>query len=547
MTRRAMVGVGKKESMEKNKEQQQGVVYLDLFSGIGGFALGLHKSGIKIIKHYYSEIDKFCIYNYNYNFKEATNVGNISDFRGEGIERPNIITFGFPCQDLSIAGKQEGLFGTRSSLFFQALRLIEKFKPEVFIFENVKGLLSSNEGKDFEVVLRSIADLGLYECQWQLVNTAWILPQNRERVYFVGYLAGRGSPTVFPISESDFKNTGISGQRVNAITTRTGAAEAGGTYIVEGKQSSQIHTYGDTGTGGQRGRVVSDSGINPALSATQYKDPPKIKQVNKPKHSNDRVYEDTGLSSALNTAQGGDRQPFVVQPILTPEREQKRQNGRRMKEDGEPSFTLTGQDKHGIVIRGNLKGEDGHECHNIYDKEGIAPIVRQNYGKITKVALRWARSEKGKQSRKEARNEQGKDYTPFSEGNRTLQLSDDNISGCITGAYNKDSLLVDRLSDYQGDKVTQTSSIHPTIPATGGNRLRGIGIQDEDMAVRKLTEVECERLQGFDDDWTKWGIKDGKKIEISSSQRYKQTGNAVTVDIVKMIGSRIERDNILNL
>ncbi len=217
-----------------------------------------------------------------------------------------------------------------------------------------------------------------------------------------------------------------------------------------------------------------------------YKDPPKIKQT----HSSTKT--------------------LMVQPILTPDKEKKRQQGRRMKQDGEPSFTLTGQDKHG-------------------------------------VALRWTRSEKGKQSRKKSKDEKGKDYTPFSDGNRELQLSDDNISGCITGAYNKDSLLIDRLSDYQGDLVTQYDSIQPTLPAQGGNKLRGIGIQNEDMSIRKLTEIECERLQGFNDDDTRWGINEkGEKIEISSSQRYKQTGNSVTIDIVKIIAQRIKQDGILD-
>ena len=502
----------------------KGITYLDLFSGIGGFALGLHLSGLPIDTHYYSEIDKYCIQNYKHNFKDAIHVGNISDVRGKRarkLKRPNLITFGFPCQDLSIAGKRTGLEGQRSGLFFQALRLIKKYRPEVFIFENVKGLLSSNKGKDFETVLRSIADLGIYECQWQLVNTTWVLPQNRERVYFVGYLAGRCTPTVFPFRESDFTFNGLQGQGVNAITTRTGTAESVGAYIVEDKLSSQITDYGHTGTGGQRGRVVSDSGVNPALSATQYKDPPKVAQLNKPKHSNDRVYSDKGLSPTLNTMQGGDRQPFIIQPILTPDRQEKRQHGRRMKEDGEPAFTLTGQDKHGIVIKANTK--KGTEVLQEGDSLNFSvPTSKTRRGRVGKgkaqtldtnsnqaVALRWKRSEKGKQARKQSKAN-GKDYTPFSEGHRELAESKEDTSGCITGAYNKDALLMD-------------------------------GLQ-----IRKLTEVECERLQGFPDDWTRWGIDNkGNKVEISSTQRYKQTGNAVTVGIVKLIGQRILNDNIL--
>lgn len=119
------------------------LVYLDLFSGIGGFAKGLQDAGLNIKKHYFSEIDKPAIANYKYNFKNAEYAGDIRTISNRTItERPNIITFGFPCQDLSVAGKGKGLSGSRSGLFFEAIRLIIEFKPEVFIFEKEKTLSS---------------------------------------------------------------------------------------------------------------------------------------------------------------------------------------------------------------------------------------------------------------------------------------------------------------------------------------------------------------------------------------------------------------------
>ena len=186
------------------------IIYLDLFSGIGGFAKGLQDAGLNIKKHYFSEIDNHAIAVYKNNFKTAEYAGDVKLISRRTItERPNIITFGFPCQDLSVAGKGKGLSGERSGLFFEAIRIVKEFKPEVFIFENVKGLLSSNEGKDFELVLRTIADLGIYECEWQLLNTSWFLPQNRERIYFIGHLGERGGRKVFPITTGSRKNDGI--------------------------------------------------------------------------------------------------------------------------------------------------------------------------------------------------------------------------------------------------------------------------------------------------------------------------------------------------
>ncbi len=180
------------------------IVLLDLFSGIGGFPRGLLEAGITFNRHYFSEIDKYAISNYKYNFKEAIYVGAVEEVKKGNFEKPSIITFGSPCQDLSFAGKRKGIRGRRSRLFFEAIRIIDELKPRLFVFENVRGLFSSNKGKDFEIVLRSFADLGVYDVQWQLLNTAWFLPQNRERVYLVGSLRNQPRPQVFPIEESHY-------------------------------------------------------------------------------------------------------------------------------------------------------------------------------------------------------------------------------------------------------------------------------------------------------------------------------------------------------
>lgn len=175
------------------------ITYIDLFSGLGAFPKGLIDAGFKLKNHYFSEVDKYAIANYKYNFKNANYVGKVQEIKTKEIQRPDILTFGSPCQDISNAGKKAGLFGARSKLFFDAIGVIDRLRPKVFVFENVKGLLFSNKGKDFEIVLREIANLGLYECQWQLVNTAWLLPQNRERLFLVGSLREVGVPRIFPL------------------------------------------------------------------------------------------------------------------------------------------------------------------------------------------------------------------------------------------------------------------------------------------------------------------------------------------------------------
>lgn len=267
--------------------------YMDLFSGIGGFALGLKQAGIEFEEHWFSEIDKNAINIYKKHFPNAKELGDVRAIRDFSGIKADIITFGFPCQDLSVAGKRRGLAGDRSGLFFEAMRIIRELKPQYFIFENVKGLLTNNRGADFVRCLREIADIGIYECEWQLVNTSWVLPQNRERIYFVGYIGGKSRSQIFPIEKQGKQNT----QRNNG----------------EVKQLLNIVNSGN------------------------WENPQK-----------ERIYSVEGICPALNCCGGGGLEPKIVVPVLTPTREEKRQNGRRFKNNGDPSFTLTTQDQHGI-------------------------------------------------------------------------------------------------------------------------------------------------------------------------------------------------------
>ena len=174
---------------------------IDLFSGIGGFSLGFQRAGYQFTEHYFSEIDKHAIANYKYNFPHAKHIGDITTLHRGDFTDIDIITFGSPCQDFSLAGRRAGLKGAKSSLIEYAIALITDIRPSVFIWENVKGAFSSNAGADFWAILQAFANIGGYRLELQLLNTSWILPQNRERIYLIGHLAGRSIPGVFPIRE----------------------------------------------------------------------------------------------------------------------------------------------------------------------------------------------------------------------------------------------------------------------------------------------------------------------------------------------------------
>jgi len=214
--------------------------HLDLFSGIGGFSLGLKQAGIPIKNSFFSEIDKYAIQVYQNNFKNSKYVGSVTDVQKEQLPKIDIITFGSPCQDFSMAGKRKGMDGERSSLITQAIRLINECRPSFFIWENVKGTFSSNSGSDFWAIIQAFTNIGGYRLEWQLLNTKWFLPQNRERIYLVGYIANGSGEQVFPIAESNKKINELQRQQTNTNTlTASYRNEGNGSYIIERKLNAQ--------------------------------------------------------------------------------------------------------------------------------------------------------------------------------------------------------------------------------------------------------------------------------------------------------------------
>ena len=208
---------------------------LDLFSGIGGFHLGLKKAGFKI-NSYNSEIDKYAIEVYKHNFKNSTHVGSVADIQKKNLPKIDAITFGSPCQDFSMAGKRKGMQGSRSSLISEAIRLITECKPRFFIWENVKGTFSSNSGEDFWAIIQAFANIRNYRLEWQLLNTNWFLPQNRERIYLVGYIGDGSKGQIFPITETDFNFT----KKIRNKTGQTTSKQNRHTRTI----SSRIHQMG---------------------------------------------------------------------------------------------------------------------------------------------------------------------------------------------------------------------------------------------------------------------------------------------------------------
>lgn len=160
----------------------------DLFAGYGGFTIAGERCGFETIG--FSEIDKYANAVLKYHYPNITNYYDISKINWSEVPDFDLLTGGSPCQDLSIAGKRAGLEGARSGLFYEYMRAVKEKRPKYFIWENVKGALSSNKGFDFAAVINEMAEAG-YSLWWQVLNAKdFGVPQNRERIFVIGFRDG---------------------------------------------------------------------------------------------------------------------------------------------------------------------------------------------------------------------------------------------------------------------------------------------------------------------------------------------------------------------
>ena len=175
--------------------------FIEMFSGIGGVRFGLEPSGWKCV--WANDWDKYANIIYKKNFGDKELVENdIKEIEADAIPDHTLLTAGFPCQAFSVAGKRKGFQDTRGTLFFDIARVTSAKRPSLLLLENVKGLLSSQKGYTFCKILQALDELG-YDVEWQVLNSKHFgVPQNRERVFIVGHLRGKGGRQIFPIGQA---------------------------------------------------------------------------------------------------------------------------------------------------------------------------------------------------------------------------------------------------------------------------------------------------------------------------------------------------------
>lgn len=312
---------------------------LSLFSGIGAFEKALEREKVLFKVMNFCEIDKYAIKSYCaiHGVPKQINLQDISTVNTAELHDVNLITYGFPCQDISAAGHQKGFFDengniTRSGLFFDALKIIKDTKPEYAIAENVKALTSKKFTAEFATVLDSLEQAG-YNNYYKVLNAKdYGVPQNRERVFIVSIRkdVDDGSfcfpkPQLLNICLKDVLEENVdekfylSQDKIKSL--KASSFMLGTKCVIE----KEIKIVGHTKSGGERSAILSTTGICNCLSATDYKQPKqivedaKVMQVGNLRQGNGwdnpqcgRVYDTNGLSPTLNTMQGGNRQPKIV-------------------------------------------------------------------------------------------------------------------------------------------------------------------------------------------------------------------------------------------
>ena len=309
-------------TMGRDADMEQ-LTFIDICSGIGGFRLGLEAAGHKCIG--FCEYDKFARASYEamHDTNGEWRAYDVTKLEPGDIPYADIWCFGFPCQDISIAGKRRGLSGKRSGIYYSIIDLIkgkaEGDKPTYLLVENVKNLLSIHGGFDFSAVLSEMDEAG-YDCRWQVLNSKdFGVPQNRERVFLIANLRSRGGREILPVQGTD-------GATLKQVI---GGKQGERVYDPEGVSVILLSSAGNFG--GKTGLYFVDYTYNH----------PKITE-------NAR-----GIIAKYNagiTTWGSNSGVLEAHAVITPERMEKRQNGRRRKEAGEAMFTLTSQDRHGVFL-----------------------------------------------------------------------------------------------------------------------------------------------------------------------------------------------------
>jgi DNA (cytosine-5)-methyltransferase 1 len=502
--------------------------YATLCSGIGGFDKGFDDTGMECV--YQCEIDPTCQSVLNRHWPDVPKGVDVND--GKTADdlvrlRPRLVAFGSPCQDLSVAGKRGGISAERSGLFFRCVELCYLCEADYVVWENVPGVFSSNGGADFAAVLAAFTGYcpqvpangwrnsgvcigSLYSVAWAVLDAQWFgVAQRRRRVFVVGSLRDRGRPyEILSLGESlpwDSAPSRDTGSRIAASLTRGTESSGKGGYAGRRREGDVNLALCLNGKNGKRYDGESESFVCETLN------------------SGGTLRAEGHDASEDGTGRGTPIVPAIAGTLKSCGGKSGSPNG------AEECDRLIAYQCHGTNVgemgtlrRGNGSVQSGvpftFDPRQVTNKENRTTVNPDGpTGTLHEMAQAVAYRTSG-------------NCGVMEQGDKTaaLNTATDPNQNIVCGGFKRGQGAKARSDGYQQEQA-------PTLTASDSGTQSPPGVQFGSM-VRRLTLPECERLQGFPDDWTKHDA-DGK--EISDSPRYRMLGNAVAVPVAEWLGKRI--------
>ena len=493
-----------------------------LFDGIGGFPLAAQRCGIRTV--WASEIEPTCIEITKRHFPRMEHLGDITQIDGGNIPPVDIISFGSPCQDLSTAGKQKGLSGERSGLFLDAVRIIYEMRratngryPTFIIWKNVSGAFNSNGGNDFRIVLEKITNTNIpmpksgkwahagmvrgckggASVAWRLLNSQyWGVPQRRKRIFLVGDFRAERAPQILFECESvlGYTETRRKERKGTSPATVSDFEIAGGLI-----PNSCVADFGRTADriyyNAERTRTLTATTGGGGSATGNYLDISQVCPIN--------------LQVATRCKALGER------------------TGLGIAENGDPAYTLQEQHSHAIFAA------------VAYDESQItSPICRSN-PQINDPCHTLGETNAGRTVLFSTLPDSAVAVYPI----RDPQLNQ-NANGFVVGNGDDPAPTLSATERHAIAMCYAPSSYGNYKEGCGPLRQTGFGDSENLIVIlskiaywikyelRKLTPLECERLQGFPDYWTKY---DKSGAELPDTPRYKALGNSLTVQCAERV------------
>ena len=551
--------------------------FISLFAGVGGFDLGMEQAGHEcvaqvewdknaagVLKHRWPNVPLFC---------------DVSKVSADDLPDADFITYGFPCQDLSVAGKREGLDGKRSGLFYEATRLIRELRTRgcglrFAVAENVGGLFSADDGVALARCIRELLDCGACETGWRLVDSQYFgVAQRRKRVFIVSDFGGESVDEILAITES------LPGHPAPSREAGKGTAGDATKGVGEGGHKLELPEVCATITG-ELAKHTNNQMVQNAESFFIPKAESKS-EVLAVDFYNNSINPNTSqtLSSAASDKNhiGGvieqTTQAYNVTMCDSNGTRKDRPDGGMYVNETDSANTLTTSEKDKLLIAQQEgiafepRSADGEPRITGDIKEVVSPtlncmgrgqrepsVVSWN-GDTTPKALAFKQGDKnsgvcgGLSEDSSPPITTGQDHQMVCSwnGDTTPKASED-VSVTLRSQQGGEGVGVAHGCDLYNCDITGDKSM--TLKAAVGNPSVNLPtILKENLTVRRLTPIECERLQGFPDNWTsekmelilegnEWKAT-GKVVKQADGPRYKAMGNAVTVNVAEWIGKQI--------